>query len=323
MRKPAPSLLLAMVMSVCSLRAQQPSAPSSQSATPAQHQSEPDTTLKVDVNLVNVFVTVTDDHGAPVGGLTRENFILKEDDHDQTIKVFDKESALPLSIALAIDTSLSTRHDLPLEQASAKRFAHEIMRPVDALSVYAFSEYVNEATRGYTADLKRIDESIDHIRVGAATALYDAIYLASRALDHRKGRKVIVLITDGGDTVSKVDYKQAVRAAEEAEALVYSIIVVPIESSAGRETGGEHALIQLSEDTGGKYYYATSITQLDDAFRKISDELRTQYLLAYYPSQRASFSEFRRIEVKVVGVPDSATYRVRHRAGYYTVKSEF
>ena len=104
-----------------------------------------------------------------------------------------------------------------------------------------------------------MDDGIDHIRVGAATALYDAIYLASRSLDHRKGRKVMVLITDGGDTISKVDYKEALRAAEEAEAIVYSIIIVPIESSAGRETGGEHALIQLSEDTGGKYYYATSI----------------------------------------------------------------
>jgi Ca-activated chloride channel homolog len=114
-----------------------------------------------------------------------------------------------------------------------------------------------------------------------------------------------------------------VRAAVEAEALVYSIIIVPIEASAGRETGGEHALIQLSEDTGGKYYYATSTAQLDDAFRKISDELRTQYLLAYYPSQRASFSEFRRIEVKVSGVPEASEYRVRHRTGYYTVKSEF
>src|SRR5215471_16913737 len=327
MIKPAKSLLLATFLTLaCHLSAQQTS-PSGSSASQTQkqnqHPSEPSTTLKVDVNLVNVFVTVTDQHGSPIGGLTKENFVLKEDDHEQQIRVFDKESALPLSIALAIDTSLSTRHDLPLEQASAKRFAHEILRPVDALSVYAFSEYVKEATRGYTADLKRIDESIDHIRVGAATALYDAIYLASRALDPRKGRKVLVLITDGGDTVSKVDYKQAVRAAEEAEALVYSIIVVPIESSAGREIGGEHALIQLSEDTGGKYYYATSIAQLDEAFRKISDELRTQYLLAYYPSQNSSFSEFRRIAVKVTGVPESAAYRVRHRAGYYTVKSEF
>jgi Ca-activated chloride channel family protein len=329
MRKPATSLLPAIwLVLLCSAWAQQAPASPNPITSTNQHggQSEPqspETTMKVDVNLVNVFVTVTDQHGSPIGGLTKDNFILKEDDREQQIKVFDRESALPLSIALAIDTSLSTRHDLPLEQASAKRFAHEIIRPIDALSVYAFSEVVNEATRGYTSDLKRIDESIDHIRIGAATALYDAIYLASRALDHRKGRKVIVLITDGGDTISKVDYKEAVRASEEAEAIVYSIIVVPIENSAGRETGGEHALIQLSEDTGGKYYYATSVGQLDDAFHKISDELRTQYLLAYYPSQHASFSEFRRIQVNVVRAPDAAAYHVRHRAGYYSVKSDF
>lgn len=319
MKSPAITLLLVSVFSLAGdLRAQNP---------PSSHQSEtaqqPDTTLKVNVNLVNVFVTVTDAHGSPIGGLTKSNFILEEDDREQRIAVFDKESALPISIALAIDTSLSTRQDLPLEQASAKRFARAIVRPVDAMAVYGFSEAVNEFTHGYVSDVKKIDEAIDHIRVGAATALYDAIYLTSRALDKRKGRKVIVLITDGGDTVSTVNYKEALRAAEEAEALVYSIIIVPIEASAGRETGGEHALIQLAEDTGGKYYYATSTPQLDEAFRKISDELRTQYLLAYYPSQSTSFSEFRRIEVRVGGVPEGASYRVRHRAGYYTVKSTF
>ena len=292
--------------------------------TPAQKQSPspPETTLKVDVKLVNVYVTVTDDHGAPVGGLKKENFVVQEDGREQKISVFDKESAVPLSIALAIDTSLSTRHDLPLEQASAKRFARAILRPVDALSVYGFSETVSQVT-GYTAELKRIDEGIDHIRLGAATALFDAVYVTSRSLDKRQGRKVIVLITDGGDTISRVDYKEAVRAAEEAEAIVYSIIVVPIESSAGRETGGEHALIQISEDTGGKYYYATSTSQLDDAFRKISDELRTQYLLAYYPSQRVSNSPFRRIQVAITGPAEGAAYHVRNRAGYYTTKSDF
>jgi Ca-activated chloride channel homolog len=291
----------------------------------AQRQSEqpPPFKIPVEVKLVNVFVTVTDEHGSPVGGLTKDNFTLDEDGIEQKIAVFDRESALPLSIALAIDTSLSTRSSLPLEQTSAKRFANTILRPIDGLSVYAFSEVVSNATQGYTADLKRIDEAIDHIHLGAATALYDAIWYASRSLDRRKGRKVIVLISDGGDTVSKIDYKEAVRAAEEAEAIVYSIIIVPIESSAGRETGGEHALIQLSEDTGGKYYYATSTAALDDAFRKISDELRTQYLLAYYPSERTSLSEFRRIGVKVAGVPDASQYQVRHRVGYYTVKSEF
>jgi Ca-activated chloride channel family protein len=141
--------------------------------------------------------------------------------------------------------------------------------------------------------LETIDRGIDRIRNGAATALYDALCLASQALDRRKGRKVMVVITDGGDTVSKYDYRDAVRATQEAEAIIYSIIVVPVEASAGRDTGGEHALIQLSEDTGGKYYYASSLPQLDSAFRQISEELRTQYLLAYYPSQRLSDSEFR------------------------------
>ena len=291
------------------------------SAQQAPIQKQPEGTLKVDVKLVNVYVTVTDAHGSPVAGLKKENFRLQEDGREQIISVFDKESALPLSIALAIDTSLSTRHDLPLEQASAKRFARAILRPVDALSVFGFSETVLQST-SYTADMHRIEEGIDHVRLGAATALFDAVYLASRSLDKRQGRKVMVLITDGGDTISKYTYQEAARAAEEAEALVYSIIVVPIESSAGRETGGENALIQLSEDTGGKYYYATSMSQLDDAFRQISDELRTQYLLAYYPSQRLSNSQFRRIQV-AVSPAEPTSYHVRHRAGYYTAKSDF
>src|SRR6202795_3886930 len=283
---------------------------------------EPETTLKVDVKLVNVFVTVTDARGAPVTNLQKENFLLKEDGKEQKVAIFTRESALPLSIVLAVDTSLSTRKDLPLELISARKFAHTILRPQDGLSLYKFSEEVSEVVP-FTSDLKRIDAGIDRIRNGAATALYDAVFLGSHALGKRKGRKVMVVITDGGDTVSQVDYKQALRAAEEAEAIIYSIIIVPIEASAGRDTGGEHALIQISEDTGGKYFYATSVPQLDDAFRKISDELRTQYLLAYYPAQRFSDSSFRRIEVKVDAASAGSTFTVRHRTGYYTTKSKF
>ena len=117
MRKSATVILLLLACAAC---AQQ--APAQKQATP-----EPETTLKVDVKLVNVYVTVTDAHGAPVAGLKKENFVMQEDGREQKISVFDKESAVPLSIALAIDTSLSTRHDLPLEQASAKRFAHAIL----------------------------------------------------------------------------------------------------------------------------------------------------------------------------------------------------
>lgn len=285
-------------------------------------QEEPSTTLKVDVRLVNVFVTVTDSHGAPIAHLTKDNFKLSEDGIEQKVSVFDKESALPLSIILAVDTSLSTKKDLPLELASARRFAHSILRPVDGLSLFQFSEIVDEVTP-FTPDLKTIDHAIDRIHVGSATALYDALYLGSRALEKRKGRKVMVVITDGGDTVSKTDYPEAVRAAQEAEAIVYSLIVVPIEASAGRDTGGEHALMQLSEDTGGKYYYASSLAQLDSAFHEISEELRTQYLLAYYPSRRFSNSEFRRLQVTVSGTPEAADCNVRHRTGYYSSRSDF
>jgi Ca-activated chloride channel family protein len=282
--------------------------------------SQNETTFKVDVKLVNVFVTVTDDRGAPVGSLTKDNFQLLEDGHPEKISVFSKESELPLSIALDIDTSLSTRKDLALELTSAKRFAHAILRPVDALAIYGFSESVDEIVP-FTSDLRSIDRGIERLHLGAATALYDAVYVGSEALEPRQGRKVMVVITDGGDTVSKMDYQEALRAAQISEAIVYSIIVVPIEASAGRDTGGEHALIQLSEDTGGKYFYATTLPQLDEAFRAISDELRTQYLLAYYPSQRLAESDYRRIEVKLTGAPGADSYKTRHRTGYYTSKS--
>jgi Ca-activated chloride channel family protein len=284
-------------------------------------QDDPETILKVDVKLVNMFVTVTDAHGAPVGSLNKEDFKLFEDGAEQRIAVFDRQSELPLSIITAIDTSLSTKKDLKLETESARHFAHTILRPVDAMALYQFSEIVKEIVP-FTTDLDRIDRGLGSIHAGAATALYDAIYLGSEAMEARRGRKVMVVITDGGDTASSNRYPDALRAAQAAETIVYSIIIVPIEASAGRDTGGEHALIQISTDTGGKYYYATSLPQLDDAFRKISDELRTQYLLAYYPAKRYSDFDFRRVEIKLTG-PVGASYQARHRAGYFTSSGHF
>jgi Ca-activated chloride channel family protein len=293
---------------------------------PPPVKEEKQTTIRVDVKLVNVFVTVTDEKGTPVADLTQRDFQILEDDQPQSISVFDRESELPLSIVLAIDTSLSTRKDLKVELESARRFVRSIVRPVDALSVYQFSEVVDELVP-FTSNLARIDAAIQRARVGAATALFDAVYLAGHALENRTGRKVIVVITDGGDTISSIRYAEAVRSAVQSEAIVYSIIVVPIAASAGRNIGGENALIQISKDTGGKHYYAQS-DQLDAAFEQISRDLRTQYLLAYYPRQRLSGSEFRRIRVLVRGAaPEdeggqpAAGFQVRHRSGYFTSKA--
>jgi len=323
------SILLALLFAVAAFGQQTSGQAASQSqtspfGTPPRQQQQQQTaddvpTIKVNVKLVNVFVSVQDPNGAPVASLKKDNFEVFEDGRPQKIAVFDRESQLPLSIVLAVDASLSTKKDLPLELQAARRFARSILRPVDAISFYQFTEQVDELVP-FTSDLRRIDKGIDRVRVGAATALYDALYLGAQALEKRQGRKVIVVITDGGDTVSTTTFHEALRAAEEAEAIVYSIIVVPIENDAGRDVGGEHALIELSRQTGGKYYYAASNDSLEKAFEQISTELRTQYLLAYYPSQRLADSDFRKIDVKIVGTePD---LKARHRAGYYTSKSQ-
>jgi Ca-activated chloride channel family protein len=286
---------------------------------------DPGTTIKVNVKLVNVFSTVTNSGGAPVSSLKQEDFQVFEDGKQQKIAVFQRESELPLSIVIAIDSSLSTRNNQKLELESARRFAHTILRPIDGISLFQFSEVVDQLTP-FTADMRAIDRGINRVHSGAATALYDTLYLGSDALLDRRGRKVMVVITDGGDTVSKTSYQDAVREAQQAEVILYSIIIVPIESNAGRDIGGEHALIQLSRDTGGKYFYASSLDQLDAAFKQISDELRTQYLIAYYPSARLSDSEFRRIEIKIdpatKDYPNPNELQVRHRLGYYTMPAK-
>ena len=298
-------------------------------AIPICAQSDSGTTFKVDVKLVNVFVSVTDDAGAPIGNLTKNDFSLSEDGVPQKISVFSKESQLPLSIVLEVDTSSSTRKDIRLELEAARRFIHSILRPQDTVALYTFATDVSEMTP-FTSKLRQVDNAINQVSTGGATSLYDAVYLGSKALINREGRKVLVLITDGGDTASSIGYKEALRAAQQSEALVYSLIDVPVEASAGRNTGGEHALIQMSADTGGRYFYASSVYQLDKAFEQISDELRTQYLLAYYPVARRAKSDFREIDVVAhphdspdkQGSGDPGSLVVRARRGYYTSKLE-
>jgi len=158
------------------------------------------------------------------------------------------------------------------------------------------------------------------LRGGPATALYDAIYMASDKLSKqtvagKPGRRVLVLVTDGGDTANTVTYAQALEQALRGEVMVYSIIDVPIEASAGRDTGGEHALITLAEQTGGKYFYANE-GGLDKAFAKVSEDLRTQYLIGYYPSKQAPGVDFHRIRVTVPRAAAEA-FDVRYRTGYY------
>jgi Ca-activated chloride channel family protein len=273
-----------------------------------------ETTLHVDVKLVNVFVNVTDRNGSIVGGLTREDFALEEDGKPQQISVFERQSELPLNLTLAIDTSGSVHKDLVEEADAARRFTHAIMRSQDQMSLLQFATEVRELTP-FTNKVAQIDRGLGQLRGDFATALYDAIYLGSQRLGRKQGRKVLVLVSDGGDTAKSTTYAQALEQALRSEVIIYSIIDVPIEASAGRDLGGEHAMITLAEQTGGKSFYVSE-GGLDKAFAQVSDDLRTQYLLGYYPQHQEPGKSFHRVEITI---PRAAAqdFNIRHKTGYY------
>jgi Ca-activated chloride channel family protein len=183
------------------------------------------------------------------------------------------------------------------------------------MSLLQFATDVRELTP-FTNKLSQIDHGLSELRGDWATALYDAICLGSAQLGGNPGRRVLVLISDGDDTASNATYAQAVEQALRNEVMIYSLIDVPIEASAGRDLGGEHALITLAEQTGGKSFYVSD-GGLDKAFARVSDDLRTQYLLAYYPHNQEPGRTFHRIQVTIPrAAPQS--FSIRHRTGYYT-----
>jgi Ca-activated chloride channel family protein len=207
-----------------------------------------------------------------------------------------------------------------LEKEAAKHFVNALLREQDELDLMEFSDVVRELVP-FTNEKKRIEAGIGHVQQGDATALYDAVYLASERLSETSAadgrRRVVVLITDGGDTVKGARYSQAMEQAQRAGAMVYAIIIVPIAADAGRNTAGEHALIQMAQDTGGKYYYANEPKDLEPAFRHVSDDLRTQYLLGYYAPKRGTDNSYRRIEVRMEDTSLRGRYDLRYRTGYY------
>ena len=278
-------------------------------------------TFRVQTRLVNVALNVVDAHGAPVGGFEKQDFQVFEDGRPQTIAVFDREATSPLSIVLAIDSSETVLTSDRLEREAAKHFVRAILRPQDEIDLMVFADTVREIVP-FTNQAKRIEQGLGELGHGQETALYNAIYLASQRLSETSQaanrRRVLVVISDGGDSILGGEkYEGAVEEAQRAGAIIYSIIVVPIAADAGRNTGGEHALIQMSQDTGGKYYYVVDPSDLEPAFSHISDDLRTQYLLGYYAPLTGGDNAFRRIKVTLSEGQGRDAYSLRYRSGYF------
>lgn len=272
-----------------------------------------DFSLVVDVSLVSVLATVTTPDGNWVAGLKQDDFQIYEDGKLQEIKIFGKESELPLQLCLLFDSSSSIATELRTQQEAAIQFLSSIIRPVDRVSILRVSEDVDEVVRG-TSRIDRLSSAIRSIRPGGGTSLYDAIYLAAEILGKAKGRKVIVAITDGTDTTSDLKINDCLKQAQIAEAAIYGLVVQPIKSEPGRNLGGEHAMHYLAEKTGGRFFRVLSPELIRTSFDQISEELRTQYYLGYYPQRAASEpSEFRQIRVRV----KDPSQIVRTREGYY------
>jgi Ca-activated chloride channel family protein len=186
------------------------------------------------------------------------------------------------------------------------------------VSLYSFNDQVT-LLNSFTRRLTRLEDSLKPLKSDAGTSLYDAIYLSSSALRDREGRHVIVVVTDGGDTTSSKKYSDALASALKADAIFYPIVVVPISNPAGRNIGGEHALETLAASTGGHAFYPTVGPDLDRTFADILRELRTQYLIGYYPRGPAvGDGKFHRVRLEL---PEHKDLRISTRSGYYGVNS--
>jgi Ca-activated chloride channel family protein len=291
-----------------------PQSPPAQS--PRQTGSETPPLFSVKVNLVRLLVSVRNPAGALLTNLNKQDFHVLDNDIPQEIAVFERNTSLPLSVAILVDTSGSTQKDLHYEVESILRFIPALLRAGnadDAFALFSFN-WRTSLEADFSRSLKRAERSLRSLRGDGGTSLYDAIYLASDTLAEREGRHVMVIVTDGGDTTSYKRYDDALIAAQRADTVIYPILVIPIEADAGRNTGGEHALATLAASTGGRTFYPEGLDELDAAFADILRELRTQYLLGFYPRDvRQEPRLFHRVKVEL----NDPGLRVSARSGYY------
>jgi Ca-activated chloride channel family protein len=274
----------------------------------------PNFTIKV--NLVRLLVSVRDSAGRLITTLNRQDFRVTDSGEPQEIAVFERNTSLPLSVAILIDTSGSTEKDLHSEVESVQRFLPALLNsgnPEDAFELFSFN-WRTSLELDFSRSERRAERALHGLHGEGGTSLYDAIYLGSDTLLQRSGRHVMVIVTDGGDTTSYKHYNDALAAAQRADVVLYPIVVVPITADAGRNTGGEHALATLAESTGGRIFYPASYEKLDVAFADILKELRTQYLIGFYP--QAPHDPVHRFHPVKVSTQNPGL-KMAARSGYY------
>jgi VWFA-related protein len=330
------ALLLAAPLAIRAQEAPSPDGPppASKAPPPQEPLGNPSQTLKLNVNLVNVYFSARDKNGF-VAGLGKEDCQLYEDNKLQTIKNLTQEKNLPLTIGILLDTSGSQTRVLPLEQESGARFLKEVLTPKDEAFLISFDVNV-DLLADYTNSPRELTRAIEKASINTAsssagipgigggpmptsnprgTLLYDAVFLAANdKLQAQTGRKIIVMLTDGGDQGSQETLKTAAEAAQKANTIIYVILIAD-----GAFGGfGASQMNDLAHQTGGRVInVGHDGRKLEDAFDQIQDELRTQYLVSYTPVAKEADGKFRKTEIDC-----GKGITIQARKGYYAIPGD-
>ena len=330
---------LALLLAASALHAQEAPSPDgppppSKAAPQQERQGSNTDTLKLNVNLVDVYFSARDKNGF-VAGLNKEDCQLYEDNKLQVIKNLTQEKNLPLTIGILLDTSGSQQRVLPLEQESGARFLKEVLTPKDEAFLISFDVNV-DLLADYTNSPRELTRAIDKATINTAsssggipgigggplptsnprgTLLYDAVFLAANdKLQSQTGRKIIVMLTDGGDQGSQETLKTAAEAAQKANTIIYVILIAD-----GAFGGfGASQMSDLAKQTGGRVInVGHDGRKLEDAFDQIQDELRTQYLVSYTPAVKEADGKFRKTEIDC-----GKGVTIQARKGYYAIAGD-
>jgi VWFA-related protein len=327
-------LCLALAPALYAQEAPSPGGPPPASEAAPQPVEGLDTqTLKVTVNLVNVYFSVRDKNGY-ITNMRKDDCAIQEDKVPQTIKNFTQEKKLPLTIGLLLDTSGSQQNVLPLEQQAGAEFLKDVLTPKDEAFLISFDINV-DLLADYTNNPREIQRALNKasINTGAGTGsvtgnstprgtlLYDAVYLASHdKLSQEAGRKIIVMLTDGGDQGSRETLKTAIEAAQKANTIIYVILIADtgFYGGYGMIYTGAGDMERLARETGGRVInVGNNPKKLQDAFNQIQDELRTQYLASYTPTNGKTDGTFRTLSISC-----GKDTKVQARKGYYAIGNE-
>jgi VWFA-related protein len=317
-----------------------PDAPPVSNAPAAPEDDHSVATFKIEVNLVDLFFTVKDKSGNLVPHLTKNDCSVQEDKVPQTLKNFVAETNLPLTLGILLDTSGSQQRVLPLEQQAGSQFLEEVLRQKDEAFLLSFDVNV-DLLQDYTNSPRALARALNKAEINTAggngaggvpgigggpvpvhgtpkgTLLYDAIYLASnQKLNQEAGRKAMIILTDGDDQGSTTKIQDAIAAAQRSNAIIYVILIADTEFYGGFGMGynGYSAAKKISEETGGHLInVGNNGKKLEAAFQQIQDELRTQYVASYTPSNAKQDGTFRHISVSCKG----EDMKVQVRKGYF------